>query len=885
MKTIFTTLFIFFTFFYIYADCQDSTGLIPPPMQAYKLSTALTIDGILNESLYEKQPVTGFLQRLPDEGEKATEKTHVWIGFDESYIYVGVKLFDSSPDSINSEVGRRDTRTNADRFLVFFDPYYDKKTGYYFIVTAGGSIGDGTVFNDDWDSDVWDGVWESAVTIDNQGWNVEMKIPFSQMRFNNRENMIWGVNFKREISRKHEQAYYSMVPTLESGFASRFADLEGLTGISTDQHLELLPYLVQKGQFLKHDANDPFYSDDQFPTSIGLDMKWGINNNLTLDATVNPDFGQVEVDPAVVNLSAFETYYDEKRPFFIGGQDLLNFGRIGSNNNWGFNWGNPEMFYSRRIGRRPQLGTTHEGFSDFPNETRILGAGKVTGKIGDNWSLYALNASTQEMTAEIDSAGHRFNDIVEPFTNYTVIRSLKEFNDSRQALGFMGTSVFRDVSNPAVDEQLPGNSFAGGFDGYTFLDDDKAYVLTGYFSGSYVSGSEDYMLGLQQSSLHYYQRPDNDIVTLDSNMTSMSGWVGRLMLNKQKGNFYINTAIGAVSPGYHVNDLGFQWKTNALNGHFVAAWRDYDPDGFFRSKSFYGFHFRDYDLEGHPLNIGFGGFTNFQFMNYYSIGFDVFYVMERFSNTLTRGGPLALVPEGYDVTFSFETDSRKPVVVELFTYYEGDVIGGREYRAGLGVDIRPSSQVRVYIEPEFEYSINKIQWVTSVEDPFEVQTYGRRYLFAELTQKVFASTIRFDYTFSPELTLQLYMQPLFAFGEYKNFKQLERPGTLEYLDYGKEGSTIDYDENTEEYTVDPDGQGGAPAFGFSNPNFNFKSLRANMVLRWEFRPGSTFYFVWTHDRRNFENPHSFELDRDFSNLMSSEPDNIFLVKFTYWFTL
>ncbi|MCX8011363.1 MAG: carbohydrate binding family 9 domain-containing protein, partial [Ignavibacteria bacterium] len=586
-------------------------------IKAYRSNDEIKLDGLLNEHIWKNDSIENLYQRNPDEGKPATEKSMIWVAYDEDAVYVAAKLFDTSPDSIVSQMARRDNISEADLFAVAFDSYNDNRTAFFFGVEPSGSFLDGRFFNDDSDDDSWNGVWDFATKIDSDGWNVEMKIPFSQLRFNQSDEMIWGVNFYRKIQRRNEEDFFVMVPKNESGFVSHFADLVGLNGIKPKPRFELLPYVVSKAQYLVHDSNDPFYKSKQYKFAGGLDSKIGLGSNLTIDATFNPDFGQVEVDPAVINLSAFETYYDEKRPFFIEGNEIFYFGSGGANNNWSFNWMNPELFYSRRIGRPPQGSIENDGFVNYPTETRILGAAKLTGKIGENWSIGFINAFTERTFAEIDSNGVRLEKEVEPFTYYGIFRTKTEFNSEMHSVGFISTIAIRDLQEPSLKNTLSDKSFVIGSDGWTFLDDDKTYVLTGYFAGSYSHGSKDYLIKLQKEPQRYFQRPDATYATLDSNLTSLTGWIGRIMLNKQKGNFYFNSAVGAVSPGFNINDLGFQFRADAINGHLVTGYRWFEPDDIFRRKQIYIAYFRSYDFEGNLSNAGYFLFANAQFLNYY----------------------------------------------------------------------------------------------------------------------------------------------------------------------------------------------------------------------------------------------------------------------------
>ena len=845
----------------------------------------LNFDGKLSESCWQGQPINEFTQRDPEEGAVGSEKTNVWIAYDEKHIYVAARMFDSKPDSIDAGLARRDWSFDSDWFYFFIDPYNDKKTGYYFRINPGGTIGDGVLYNDSWDSDSWDGIWEAKTNLDKEGWTVEMRIPFSQLRYKEADIMTWGVNFMRLIKRKNERDYYVMVPKKESGFVSKFANLEGLTGIKTERRFELLPYFVQKGQYLIHEQNDPYYKGKQYRTTFGTDLKVGIGSNLNLDATINPDFGQVEVDPAVINLSASESYFNEKRPFFIEGANTFEFGFGGSNSFSSFNFGIPELLYTRRIGRYPQGEVSDNDFVNFPGETRILGAAKLTGKINDNTIFGGITAITERTYASLSIKDKRSEEEVEPFTHFGVLRARSEFNDGNQALGFMFTSVNRDLRDNDLKNHLAKEAYVLGIDGWTFLDKDKEYVITGTFAGSYISGSKEFLQDLQKRSYRYFQRPDATYATFDPERTSLTGSYGRLMLNKQKGNFYINSALGAVTPGFEYNDLGFQWMADRINGHLLLGYNWFDPDPVFRRKNVMLAYSRSTDFEGNTISNFIWSDMNFQFLNYYGfeVGFE--YSIESYTRGLTRGGPLAKYPSEWNLSFRAFSDSRKDIFVSYHGHYDEDKLGGSNYCSGLSITWKPSPQLYISFEPHFEGYYPAIQWINSFSDETATNTYKNRYVFGEMKQHTLDAGIRVNYTFTPSLSFQLYLQPFISSATYSKFKELSKPRTADFNIYEKSGADISYNKEERQYTIDPDGNGPAKPITLDDPDFNFKSLRGTAVIRWELKPGTSLYLVWTHNRTNNDNPGEFILGRDFKQLMQSESDNILLIKFSYWLNI
>ena len=862
-------------------SAETEAPAIPKSIEAIRTTDNITIDGVLSESAWQHPGMTTFLQSDPDQGKPPTEKTELWLAYDDQALYVAARMYDDAPDSIVSRLVRRDAFVNSDDIAIYLDPYHDKRSGFFFSINVAGTLSDGVLYNDDWNDNTWDGVWEGKVAIDDKGWTAEMRIPYSQLRFQENTTQVWGVNFIREIARKNERDYIVYTPRNESGFVSRFIDLVGIERIDPPRRFEVLPYLSTKAEYTHHASGDPFNNGSRYSPSVGADMKFGIGSNLTVDATVNPDFGQVEVDPAVVNLSDVETYFQEKRPFFVEGSTIFDFGYGGSNNNWGFNWGNPNFFYSRRIGRTPQGSVPTADFADVPNGTHILGAAKLSGKVGDGWSIGSINAITKREFANLDTSGHRFDAEVEPLTYYGVFRGQKEINNGRQGLGFISTIAARKFSDDRLEDELSGNSFALALDGWTFLDSSKTWVINGWTGMTYVRGKETYMIDLQRGSRHYFQRPDASHVGVDSTASHIQGYGGRIALNKQKGSFYVNSAIGFIDPGFDVNDVGFAFRTDIINGHLVLGYRWREPNTVTRMVNLNVATFRSYDFGKNLIWTGYWTNGYVQFLNYYSVYWWVALNPESFSNRRTRGGPLTLNPRGFEVGGDINSDDRKIWVFGLSTDINNYAQGIDHSRyLSVSIQYKPATNVSISISPSFNWYKTSAQWVTNVDDPTAVATFGSRYLFATLDQREVSAGIRLDWTFTPKLSLQMYVQPLISVGEYTGLKELARPKSLDFNAYGAGNSTIALQGSY--YLIDPDGNGPAAPFTVSDPNFNFKSLRGSAVLRWEYMPGSTIYFVWTQQRVDDSDPGTFRFGRDISHLFQSQPDNVFMVKLTYW---
>jgi hypothetical protein len=864
----------------------------PPParpeqkvVRAVRTDEPITVDARLEESVWKGRASNGFTQSDPTDGAPSSEKTDVWVAYDDKALYVAAFCHDSDPNGIISRLGRRDAEVDSDWFIFAVDPYYDRRSGFLFGINPAGSIRDETLSNDVEDDESWDGVWEGKAHINGQGWTVEMRIPFNQIRFPKKDEYVWGVNFARIIKRKNERAAFAWVPKTEQGYVSRFARLEGISAIRPGTHLEILPYAVGQAQLRPSESGNPFETGRKALGNLGFDLKYGLQSNLTLDATVNPDFGQVEVDPAVINLSAYETYYEEKRPFFIEGASIFNgFGRGGIYMNANINWPQPTFFYSRRIGRPPQGDITKDGdYFSVPDRTTILGAAKVTGKTA-GWNIGWINALTSREFAEIDASGLRLREELEPLSYYGVLRAQKDFGEGRHGLGFIATGVDRNLRTEALSSLLNKNAFSLALDGWTFLDKNRKYVIGGWFGGTRVEGTPEAILGLQRSAMHYYQRPDVPYLDVNPDATSLSGWGGRLSFAKEGGNTLCLVSVGALSPGFDPNDVGFQSSgSDVINFQVLPGYSWTKPGRVFQQVILAGGVARNYDFGGNKTFEGFILFSEGLFRNFWHFNITAGVFPERVNHRLTRGGPLAIMPQAYQTEFSLETDGRKPVVFKVGGMLEERPDDGTAWRAEVSANWKPSSNFSLSLGPQYMGETTGLQWVTKADDPLMTSTYGSRYVFGHLDQRIVATELRLNWTFTPRLTLQAYLQPFLGVGTYDRFKELARPKSPDYNFYGEKGSTIVYADGS--YTVDPDGVGPAEPFSFGNPDFNVKSLRGTIVLRWEYLPGSLLYFVWTQNRADYAHPGDFRLGRDLGDLLTAPGDNIFLIKVSYRWSL
>jgi hypothetical protein len=853
-------------------------------LRAGRAARPPVIDGRITDAQWaDADPVSVFTQRDPDEGRPATERTELRVLYDDDALYVAARLFDSNADLISRRMSGRDEIGNAaDSLTVYLDSMHDHLTGAVFTVSAANVQEDAILYNDSWTDGSWDAVWDSAVSVDAEGWSVEMRIPLSQLRFPAADRHTWGVNASRYIQRKNEHAWLEMVPKNDNGLASRMPHLVGLDGIQPARNLELLPYTAARAEFVQpRSEDDPFNDGLRGFAAAGADLKWGMTSNLTVNATVNPDFGQVEVDPAVVNLTAFETFFDEKRPFFLEGAQIFNnFGTGGSNSFWGFNMTDPNILYSRRIGRAPQLAAAGD-YVDPPVATTILGAAKLTGKTGGGWQLGLLEAVTAEESARVRTTGFDGTAPVEPMTNYFTARLQREVG-ARAGAGVIVTAVNRRLNTPAFASTLARSAYVAGGDAHLFLDRRRDWVLTGKAAVSYVSGTTQFLQRLQRAPQRYFQRPDAPHVSLSPAATSLSGVSGRLVLNRNSGAWQVNAQLWGVSPGFESNDIGFLGTGDRAGAHAVVTRRWNVPGRLVRSRFMWVSKWWAWNYGRQMQGDGLNSSLQHTFVNYWNLNLNGGLRWRTQDDRLTRGGPTAESPGGGYWNVNGGTDSRRAVSFYANTNYNWNEYGGWSRNWNLSVELRPSPMVMISTGPQWNRSNALAQYVLRNADPTAGATYGARYVFGELDQSQLTMTTRVNLTLTPTVSLQVYAQPLIAVGEYDTFKELATPGTFDFFRYGIDGGTLEFDSESNRYTVDPDAGGPADQFSFGNPDFNLKSLRVNAVFRWEFRPGSRLYAVWTRQQQDTNNPGGFALSRDTRALFSAPGDDVVLVKVSYW---
>ena len=864
-------------------DSASSVRPDPPTVVAVRAEHPPTIDGRLDDPVWLRAtPASGFRQVTPNDGSEPSAQTEVRVAFDGSSIYIAARMYDPDPAAVVGRLGRRDGTTSSDLFSMYIDSYFDRQTAFLFQVNPAGVRGDAVFANDrEQADDTWDPVWEVATRTDSVGWTAEFRIPLSQLRFAKQEAPVWGINFSREIFRFGEASRWSWTPNTEQGFVSNFGELHGLRDLPTPRRTEIFPYVVARSEHVEGtDPDDPFTDGSTQRVSGGLDLKHGLTSNVTLDATINPDFGQIEADPAVVNLTAFETFFEERRPFFIEGASILQFGQGGG----GDIYGAPQLFYSRRIGGSPSRAVFEEnGYVGAPDATTILGAAKVTGQSGA-WQLGLLNALTGREHARVqDSTGTRRAEEIEPLTNYTVASLRRNLRDGATGIGFVGTGVMRDLRNPSLTF-LRSSAFTGGVDFFHRFGGGQ-FLVNGTLSGATVFGDPLAIMLAQRSPTRYYQRPDQDYVRVDTSATSLSGYAASLSAGKVAGHWTYATDLFAYSPGFEVNDLGFETQTDRVFTGVRVSRRWLEPGKVFRSFSIGATYAESHNFGwtrvGRSAYLGGGG----TFTNLWYAGINLSNSFRSLSDKLTRGGPLMVSPASWNAGGYFGSDYRRQLSMNGSATYARNEFGGWGWFTSFGLSLRPSGAVTVSLSPEYERVHALAGYVTQRADDVAA-TYGRRYVFADLDQTTVDLTLRLDVALSPSLSIQLYAQPFIASGDYTNIKELATAGTFDFVRYGVDrGSGIALDDSTNIYAVDPDPAANGAAFQFLNPDFLVRSLRSNLVLRWEYLPGSTLFVVWQHGRAGGSSDPRFRLWDQTRDLFTDSQANTFLVKMNYWLAL
>jgi hypothetical protein len=804
-----------------------------------------TIDGRDDDEVWRTaQPITAFQEFDPVEGKPARFATDARVAYDEHNLYVFIRAFDPEPQKILSILARRDTRPPTDQLKIIVDSYHDRRSGYEFAVNPAGVKRDYAIYNDANEDDAWDGVWDVATTVDSLGWTAEFRIPLSQLRYANAPVHTFGFAVWRDIERFKERVSWPLYRRNQSGFVSQLGEITGIEGISSPRRLEATPYVVTKNVTVP--AGSEFDHPQRF--TAGADFKYGVTSNLTLDGTVNPDFGQVEADPAVLNLGAFETFFQERRPFFIEGSGLL---RFTLNCNIVRDCGSENLFYTRRIGRAPQLSGLY-GDARSATASTIIGAAKLTGRLPNGLSIGVLDAVTGRQAGVADTT-------IEPTTNYIVVRAVQDFRRGETGVGVIGTAVNRSL-DPATRGFLRATAYVGGADVRHRFSGSR-YEFNASITASRVSGSRAAIDTTQRSSTHYFQRPD--AFRLDSTRTSLSGHAEQVRFGKFGGPILrFETSLQRVSPGYEINDLGFQRRADWQEQATWAALQFQKPAAFYQ-RLFWNFNeWNDWTTAGMPLEHAVNTNVHTELKNHWWLhaGGTLGQLGTTYCDRCARGGP-ALRNSRYIAPWGgIEGDGRRTVVPFFWVnYWRGDEGRSSSLNLNPSFDLRVSSRWTASLGVNVSRNRDNTQWYGNFPRSAPIH-----FTFAHLEQRTVSLQWRLNFIATPTLSVQIYAEPFVSKGQFSDVRELADPRASAYVD------------RFQPY--------GDTAVSNNPGGFNFKQFRSNTVLRWEYKPGSTIYLVWTQGRQDIESAYGVRsFGGDFRELFRSHPDNTFLIKVSHWF--
>lgn len=858
-----------------------------PSLRAQWATAPITIDGKLDEPVWRTgTPATGFVQRTPQNGSPASQKSEVRIAYDEYAMYVAVRNFDTAPDSIAQQLGRRDAEDlYADWFYVGFDSYGDKRTAFVFGVNPRGVLSDGYVTNDDGDNfdATWDAVWNVVARIDSAGWTAEFRIPLSQLRYDvaNGRGAVrpWGVNFGREIARHGEEAYWAPTPADAPGFVSRFGTLTGLDSLRPPSRTELIPYVRTQLESQPLSARNAFVPGQKLVGAVGGDARFKLPQSLTLTATMNPDFGQVEADPAVVNLTAFEVFFPERRPFFLENADGFAFGNTRTLNDND----PPRFFYSRRVGRAPQRRPTGDSLqaTRITTQTPILGALKLSGTTPSGWQVGVLNAVTAHEHADVQlNNGRVLREPVEPRANYHVSRLRRLLRGGNTGVGGFLADTRRDLSDTVLASRLPSAATVAGLD-WEHAWNNRTYAVSGVFSGSRVAGEETVMRRLQTANYRSWQRPDADHLEFDPNRTSLSGHFVALSVAKLAGQRVLGSVTyEETSPGFESNDLGFQTRSDTRSVSSALTFRNPFLNRWSREWGASVYQTIGFNFAGDRNETRTSLLANTTLLNFWELNYRLSYSPETLNDRLLRGGPLALRPTETLHSLELSTDGRKSIIFNVEAQRTTDRSGRDVHAVELELDWRPLPQARIRVGPSYQGGLTTGQYIQAVSDPLAEATYGRRYVFADVRQREARLDTRVDWTFSPWLSLQLFLQPFASAGEFSRFKEFTAPRTFAFAEYGRDRGRVS--ATTGGLSVDPDGSGAARPFFVPTQDFTVRALRGNAVLRWEYQPGSSLFFVWSQQREVEADAANFGVANQVGRTFADPGRHVFLIKYSRW---
>ncbi len=812
---------------------------------AVHTDAAPVIDGKDDDQIWRTAPViTGFKQWQPTEGKEPRFRTEAKVAYDAANLYVFVRAFDPHPDSIIRILERRDTFTPSDMVWVFVDSYHDRRTGYEFGVNAAGVKIDQAVYDGGNEDGAWDGVWDVATTIDSLGWTAEFRIPLSQMRYGRERSHTFGFTIDRDIYRYAERVSWPMLTQSKPDLVSQLGTLDGLDNLEAPRRLEALPYVVTKNA--SQITNNAYRSRSN--VTVGGDIKYQVASNLSLDATINPDFGQVESDPAVLNLTAYESFFDERRPFFVAGRGLFRFDVNCSQ----VNCNGEGLYYSRRIGRTPELASAY-GDTVPLQPTTILGATKLLGRFRNGLTFGVLDAATQRSASPGDTT-------FEPATNFALLRARQDLRGGNSSIGGILTAVNRSLDSWS-SPFLAANAYVGAVDfRHRFLRNN--YEISGSLDKSRVQGSPAAILAVQTDGVHYYQRPDAAL-PLDPNRTVLSGDAEEFKFDKVAGqNLLFESAYQRRSEGFEINDLGFLRRADQRSWNTWVGFFDRHERKYYNRFQLSNNWWQYWTTAGLPLEAAYNSNLHVTFRNNWNwnMGGTLGQLGTTFDDRGARGGPAVRQDPYFAPWLSIGGNDRRAIVPYMsVNYFKGDAGHNSSLNLRPEIDYKVLGRFSSSLAVGWTHNVADNQWYGNFTDAL-----GKHYTFAHLDQNTTSATVRLNYTFTPDVSLQGYVQPFVSKGTYSNVRQLSATPRA-----------AAYDDRYAPYIN--------PAVTANPGGFNFKAFQSNVVFRWEYNPGSTLFLVWNEGRQGFNSVEGNEnFHGDVRDLLRLHPANTFLVKVSYW---
>lgn len=836
------------------------------------------IDGVLDEDIWSEVVwESNFKQDFPESGAEPKQQTAFKVLCDEKYIYVGFKCFDTEPLKIVDRLSRRDG-FEGDRISIGFDSYNDKQTAFMFTISAAGVKGDELISSDGmgWD-DSWNPIWLAKSVINTEGWTSELRIPLSQLRFSKASEQTWGLQVRRYLFRAQEGSMWQYVPREAPGLVSQFGTLIGIKNLEPQKQIEIQPYGVVKSEVDNRPSDHPF-KKDKLQFAAGIAAKIGVTNDMTLDLTVNPDFGQVEADPAAINLDGFQIFFQEQRPFFVENNNIFDYGL--SRSQAGNTFWSDNLFYSRRIGRSPSAypSTVAGDVVDQPINTTILGAAKLSGKTKNGWSVGILESVTDNEYALIDNNGIQSTQLVEPLTNYFVGRLKKDFNNRNSQIGGILTSTQRKLDGSL--DFLHSSAMTGAID-FEHRWKERSWYVSGNFIASQVNGSKQAIENTQRSFTHLFHREEADHLTFDGTKTSLTGTGGHIKLGRSGNGALVGEGgITWRSPELELNDIGFQRQSDDIRQFYWIGYRWLKPFSIFNRVQVNVNEWLAYDFGGNRTLTAFNTNSHFNFKNFWYAGFNINYTPVSYSYSELRGGPRFRFMPKIGFNYFGQSDGRKNVVVNWGVSYDKSKNKTQTYQeAWLGISLQPMNALSLRLQASYSKEFNQLQYVTQ-----QTVLDKRAYILGSLDRETINLSLRINYTINPNLSIQYYGQPYVTSGAYAEYKHVINASSIELREKVQvyDPSTVSCNFENNNYIVDHDGNGSSD-FEFSNPDFSYLQFRSNLVLRWEYTPGSEFFLVWTMNNSTFGNRAENVFNALSDQVFDANASQIFLLKTTYRF--